>query len=99
MISSHTPSAIWVEGYETLRRHVLDRRAGLALDPLGLVLWLAQGMAGWMGYWAKALEVPQSSQATVAPLPMLPATSLWQQQVTLLLAQITIQRLYPAAAL
>lgn len=99
MISSRIPSATWVERYETLRRHVLDRRDGLALEPLGLVLWLAQGMAGWMGSWAKAVEVPLPSPAMVAPLPMFPATSLWQQQITLLLAQITVQRLYPTAAL
>jgi len=99
MILSQTPSATWVERYETLRRHVLAGRAGLALDPLGLVLWLAQGMAGWMCYWAKAVEAPPSSPAMVAPLPMFPATSLWQQQITLLLAQITVQRLYPTAAL
>jgi hypothetical protein len=99
MISTHTASATWAERYETLRRHVLDRRAGLALEPFGLVLWLAQGMAGWMGSWAKAVEAPPSSPAMVAPLPMFPATSLWQQQITLLLAQITVQRLYPTAAL
>ncbi len=99
MISSRTPSATWVERYETLRRHVLDRRAGLALEPLGLVLWLAQGMAGWMCSWAKAVEAPPPSPAMVAPLPLFPATSLWQQQITLLLAQITVQRLYPTATL
>jgi hypothetical protein len=99
MISSRTPSATWVERYETLRRHVLDRRGGFALEPLGLVLWLAQGMAGWMCSWAKAMEAPPPSPAMVAPLPMFPARSLWQQQLTLLLAQITVQHLYPTAAL
>jgi hypothetical protein len=56
-------------------------------------------MAGWMGSWAKAVEAPPPSPTMVAPLPMFPATSLWQQQITLLLAQITVQHLYPTAAL
>ena len=99
MISSPTPSATWVERYETLRLHVLDNRPVLDVQPLGLVLWLAQGMVGWMRCWAKAVETPPPSPAVVAPLRPFPGTSLWQQQLTLLLAQITIQRLYPAASL
>jgi hypothetical protein len=56
-------------------------------------------MAGWMCSWAKAMEAPPPSPAMVAPLPMFPARSLWQQQTTLLLAQITVQHLYPTVAL
>jgi hypothetical protein len=95
MISSHTPSAIWVGRYETLRLHVLNNRPALDVQPLGLVLWLAQGMAGWMLGWARAVEAPPPPPAVVAPLRPFPATSLWQQQLTLLLAQMTVQRFYP----
>jgi hypothetical protein len=52
-----------------------------------------------MGSWAKAVEAPPPSPTMLAPLPVFPAMSLWQQQVTLLLAQITVQYLYPTAAL
>jgi hypothetical protein len=65
---------------------------------LGLVLWLAQGMAGWMRRWTEAAEVSSSSVPVPGPLPY-PTTPLWQQQLTLLLAQITVQRLYPALSL
>jgi hypothetical protein len=95
MISSATPSATWVERYETLRLHVLDSRPTLQVQPLGLVLWLAQGMAGWMRCWARAVEAAPPPPAAVVPLRPFPATSLWQQQLTLLLAQMTVQRLYP----
>jgi hypothetical protein len=90
-----TPSTTWVERYETLRRHVLDGHHVFDSEPLSLVRWLAHGMAGWMRHWAKAVEVA-SSPAVVAPPLRFAATSLWQQQLTLLLAQITVQRLYPA---
>jgi hypothetical protein len=99
MISARTPSATWVERYETLRLHVMDDRPVLDLEPLGLVLWLAQGMAGWMGCWVEAVAAPPPSPAVVPPLRTVPTSSFWQQQLTLLLAQITIQHLYPAAAL
>ncbi|HXP60901.1 MAG TPA: hypothetical protein VN829_10445 [Dongiaceae bacterium] len=94
MISSRTPSSIWVERYEALRHHVLNAGPVLDLQPLGLVLWLAQGMAGWMCQWTEAVEMGPSSAPVPSPPPH-PAGSLWQQQLTRLLAQITVQRLYP----
>jgi hypothetical protein len=98
MILPTTPSTAWIERYETLRRHVLNGCPIFDSEPLSLVFWLAHGMAGWMRDWAKAVEVAPSP--TVVPLPLRSAaTSLWQQQLTLLLAQITVQRLYPAPRL
>ena len=98
MILTPTPSTVWIERYETLRRHVLHGCQIFDRDPLSLVLWLAHGMAGWMRHWAKAMEMAASPAATLSPL-RLAATSLWQQQLTLLLAQITLQRLHPAPCL
>ena len=98
MIPTLTPSTAWIERYETLRRHVLHGCQIFDSDPLSLVLWLAHGMAGWMRHWAKTVEVAPSTAAT-PPSLRLAATSLWQQQLTLLLAQITVQRLYPAPRL
>jgi hypothetical protein len=94
MIPSRTPSSRWVERYETLRQQVLNARPVLDLQPLGLILWLAQGMAGWMRRWNQAVEVVPSS-VVVPSTPPHPADSLWQQQLTLLLAQMTVQHLYP----
>lgn len=92
MISSPIQSTIWIERYETLRRHVLSGQRVLQSEPLSLVLWLANGMAGWMRRWEKGPEL--TSQLTATPPPLrCPATPLWQQQLTLLLAQITAQHL------
>jgi hypothetical protein len=98
MIPPITPSTSWTERYETLRRHVLNGDHVFDSKPLSLVLWLAQGMAGWMRAWTKAVEVAPSP-AVVPPPLRFAATALWQQQLTLLLAQITVQRLYPAPCL
>lgn len=98
MIPPSTPSTTWIERYETLRCHVLTGRAVVELEPLSLVLWLAQGMAGWMRRWAQAVEVVACSVVVPPPRPY-PTTPLWQQQLTLLLAQITVQRLYPTLSL
>src|SRR2546427_582551 len=43
-----TEPAAWTERYETLRCYVLEGRALLQAQPLGLVLLRAKGMAGWM---------------------------------------------------
>jgi hypothetical protein len=98
MIPPHTPPATWIERYETLRRHVLQGGQIFDREPLSLVLWLAHGMAGWMRYWTQAVEVSPSPAVAPSPLP-LAATSLWQPQLTLLLAQITVKHLYPPARL
>jgi hypothetical protein len=98
MIPPLTSPTSWTERYETLRRQVLN--GGLVFDsqPLSLVLWLAQGMAGWMREWTQAVGVAPSSAGVPPPLPFA-ATAPWQQQLTWLLAQITVQRLYPAPGL
>jgi hypothetical protein len=44
-----TAAVVWGERYEALRRHVLGDPV-LSAQPLSLVLWLAHGMAGWMGH-------------------------------------------------
>jgi hypothetical protein len=98
MIPPITPSASWIERYETLRRHVLNGDHVFESKPLSLALWLAQGMAGWMRGWTQAVEAVPSP--AVVPLPVrIATTALWQQQLTLLLAQLTVQRLYPAPCL
>ena len=57
MIPPLTPSVSWTERYETLRSHVLNGDRVFASKPLSLVLWLAQGMAGWMREWTKVVDV------------------------------------------
>jgi len=57
-----TASATWAERYEILRRYVVEGRQRLPAQPLGLALWLAKGMAGWMKQWGCLAE------ATAGPL-------------------------------
>ena len=52
MMTASEPAA-WTERYESLRRYVLEGRAVLQAQPLGLVLWMAKGLAGWMNEWSK----------------------------------------------
>jgi len=97
MMPHITPSP-WTERYETLRQQVLKGAQVFESRPLSLAIWLAQGMAGWMRGWTQAVELAPSP--AVVPLPVrITATALWQQQLTLLLAQIAVQRLYPAPGL
>ncbi len=83
-------AATWAERYETLRCYVLEGRQRLASQPLGLALWVAKGMAGWMEQWKRLAE------PAVRPASELPAGAAaggWQQPLTRLLAQITLQHL------
>jgi hypothetical protein len=83
------PSAPWTERYETLRRHVLSGGELWETQPLGLVLWLARGMAGWMWQWTQVKEwTPWPAQARL-PVCHRPEDG-WQRQMTLVLAQMTL---------
>jgi hypothetical protein len=86
------PSAAWAERYEALRRYVVGGEAILEPQPLGLALWLAKGMAGWMRQWNQLTErVPLPARPN---LPLLGRpTDLWQGPLTMLLAQMTLQQL------
>jgi hypothetical protein len=80
---------VWTERYETLRRYVLEGRQRLESQPLGLALWVAKGMAGWMRQWTQCLE---TASAAMPSLPLVQAGG-WQPHLTRLLAQITLQHL------
>lgn len=86
------PSAPWAERYETLRQSVLGGGRLWESPPLGLALWLARGMAGWMGQWAQAMEKTVSPARV--PLALCPGPAQgWQRQVTLILAGMTLGQL------
>lgn len=88
-----TGSTMWTERYEVLRRYVLEGRQRLQTQPLGLALWLAKGMAGWMKQWTAPIQ-----STCLSPQPALPgpvASGAWQEQLTVLLAQMTLQQLQP----
>ena len=92
-------AATWTERYETLRRYVLEGGHRLQSQPLGLALWAAKGMAGWMRQWRRLLLEPDSPPVSASPrLPSAPSGP-WQQPLTVLLAQITLQHLQPPGSL
>ena len=84
--------ATWRQRYENLRSHVLEGRRSLGADPLGLVLLCRQGVAGWMRGWHE-VTVPRPSFSLVPSELLFPVTPPWQQELTVLLAQMTAQHL------
>lgn len=82
----------WTERYETLRRYALEGRQRLQSQPLGLALWVAKGMAGWMRQWKQLLEPTSTLVSVPTRVPSGPPGP-WQQPLTVLLAQITLQHL------
>ena len=80
-------SISWVQRYEAVRQHVLGGREILTVPPLGLVVLLQHGVAGWMRRWTDEV-VDKVVPAVTAPLGL--PTPEWQHQLTLLLAQMTL---------
>jgi hypothetical protein len=84
--------ATWKQRYEALRQLAAAESLVLGMDPLGLVLLLRQGVAGWMRSWSGLIETTVETPAPASPPPVIP-TSPWQQQVTELLAQMSLAHL------
>jgi hypothetical protein len=93
MISLFQPE-LWRQRYEALRQHVLNGGDTLAIPPLGLQLLHRRGVAGWMERWIEAVE--RSVISATPPLASVLCMADWQQQLTLLLAQMTFQQIHPA---
>jgi len=68
----------------------MEGRQRLQSQPLGLALWLAKGMAGWMRQWTQLFD-----PATVSgwALSRRAEPGPWRQPLTVLLAQITLPHL------
>ena len=90
-------AATWAERYETLRAYVLEGRQRLQCQPLGLALWVAKGMAGWMGQWSQWVA-PARAWAPPAPRTPLAPAGPGPEALTRLLSQITLQHLEPSLA-
>lgn len=87
-------AALWTECYESLRQHAVDGSSVLSAHPLGRILLSRQGVAGWMRGWRELVDPRVTASAS---LPTMPAANLvsWQNDLTVLLAQMTAQHLHP----
>ena len=85
-------STSWTKRYEALRQYVLAGQQRLAAQPLGLALWVAQGMAGWMKQWRELITTPNPPVGLPAPV-FGAAGGGWQEQLTCVLAQMTLANL------
>ncbi|MCL5096399.1 MAG: hypothetical protein M1608_02475 [Candidatus Omnitrophica bacterium] len=86
-----TPAAAWKQRYEALRQTALAGGQALEAEPFGLVLLARQGVAAWMHSWPQPAET-QSREPALSP-PSLPPPPQWQQQLTTLLAQMSLAHL------
>ncbi|MEX2615676.1 MAG: hypothetical protein WD767_06245 [Alphaproteobacteria bacterium] len=91
---------LWRRRYEVLREQATGGGADvLAPPPLGMYLMRHYGVGGWMRRWAESAEDCAAGAASArstsrAPLPVeLAPASLWREELTVLLAQMTFQHL------
>ncbi len=88
--SAFAPAISWKQRYETLRQVMTGGSQIAGTEPLGLVLLVRQGMARWMRSWPESIPVQTT---TILPDRMLIVpTSQWQQQLTMLLAQMSLSQ-------
>ena len=92
MKAAPTAATGWTERYEALRQYVLEGRQRLPAQPLGLALWAAQGMAGWMKQWRELIRTP-SPPVGLPTSALGPALGGWQEQLICVLAQMTLANL------
>jgi hypothetical protein len=89
-----------VEHYEALRQSAMApaQERIFSADPLGAILVMKTGVAGWMHRWREAVAAPARS-APAPAYPNLCDTPGWQHELTLLLAQMSVRHLSGAEAL
>jgi hypothetical protein len=90
-----TTAALWKQRYEALRQWAGAAIRVLEAEPMGAVLLCRQGLASWMRSWpglTETRERPPAAAALAAPPPDTPG-SQWQQQLTQLLAQMSLAHL------
>lgn len=92
-----TPAALpAVEHYEALRGSAvaLAGERFLPAEPLGAIMVVKTGVAGWMRCWREAAGVTARPAAASAPSPpIICDTQDWQHELTLLLAQMSFRQL------
>lgn len=93
-----TAPGCWTERYESLRRHFLEQPCRFEATPLGLVMLMGNGVAGWIHRWTDSSPPPEGSASGPRPKSYsLPPNTGVQLQVSLLLAQMTVVHLLPSS--
>jgi hypothetical protein len=90
-IPSPTSVAVWKQRYEALRQRAVGGRQVLESDPLGWVLLLRQGIAGWMRGWSELTHTTPRQPAPVGSSAT--SASGWQHQLTQVLAEMSLAHL------
>jgi hypothetical protein len=93
-----TLASSWKQRYEALRQLAVAGNPLAGSEPLGLVLLVRQGVARWMRCWPRPVEGVAGAAVPPVPAPVLP-TPQWQQQLTAVLAQISLAHLSLIASL
>jgi hypothetical protein len=88
--SSPATGAVWKQRYEALRQLAAGGQQILEAEPLGLVLVLREGVAGWMRGWSALAQTPPLRRASTAPAV---AAAGCQQQLTEVLAAMSLAHL------
>jgi len=87
-----TAAALWKERYEAFRQLAVAGGRIFEADPLGMVLLLREGVAGWMRRWSGLMGTTTQTPGLAPPSAVVP-TPQWQQQLTELLAQMSLAHL------
>jgi hypothetical protein len=90
-VPSPTAPTVWKQRYEGLRQRAVGGRQVLESEPLGWVVLLRQGVAGWMRRWPDGTSTA-SPPSTPVPPPSASANG-WQQQLTRVLAEMSLAHL------
>jgi hypothetical protein len=92
-------SNLWRERYETLRRHFIESRQLLQVDPCALSVLIQSGMAAWMRAWQPCPATAPESTDPFRPLWRPRVAPVWQQELTRLIAHMTARHLHFAPRL
>ena len=90
-VPSPALATVWKQRYEALRQLAIGGRQILESDPLGLVLLLRQGVAGWMCSWSELTHTAPPRSTPVQP--PVAFTNGWQHQLTQVLAEMSLAHL------
>lgn len=85
------------EQYEALRQNAVARERIFSASPLGAILVVKAGVAGWMLQWKQVSgEVVIAAPSSPPPRSPPPSQPGWQHELTMLLAPMSARHLRPA---